>query len=88
MQLLEKLADRTGYRGRTTKRNINGGNLTLPYGKWNDHVEKIGAQVFLNRLVWERGYTKVVNYPTRGDALLDVYLLWPESALTSCSIVQ
>ena len=43
---------------------------------------------FLNRLVWENGYTQVVNSPTRWDALLDVYLVRPESAFTCCSNVQ
>jgi len=61
----------------------------LPYVDWNGHVEKSrGTQVFLNRLVWENGYTHVVNSPTRGDALLNVYLVWPESVFTSCSNVQ
>jgi hypothetical protein len=31
MRLLEKLADRTGYVGRTTKRSIIEGELNLPY---------------------------------------------------------
>ena len=91
MWLLEKLADRTGYMGRTTKRSIIGGDLNLPYADWNGHVEKSrGTQVFLNRLVWESRYTDVcvVNSPTRGDALLDVYLVWPECVFTSCSNVQ
>ena len=55
---------------------------------WNGHAEKSrGTPVFLNRLVWENGYTQVINSPTRGDALLDVYLVRPESAFTSCSIM-
>ena len=40
MRLLEKLADRTGYMGRTTKRSIIGGDLNLPYADWNGHTEK------------------------------------------------
>jgi hypothetical protein len=44
-------------------------------------------QVFLNRLVWDNGYTQVVGSPTRGDALLDVYLVLPEESLISCNIV-
>jgi len=56
-------------------------DLNLPYADWNGHAEKSrGTQVFLNRLVWENGYTQVVNSPIRGDALLDVYLVRPESA--------
>jgi len=75
--------------GRTTKRSIIGGDLNLPYEDWNGHAENCrGTQVFLNRLVWENGYTQVINSPTRGDALLDVYLVRPESAFTSGSNVQ
>jgi hypothetical protein len=56
MRLLEKLADRTGYMGITTKRSIIGGDLSLPYAVWNGHAEKSSrTQVFLNRLVWENG---------------------------------
>jgi len=89
MRLFEKLADRTGYMGRTKKRNIIGGDLNLPYADWNGHAEKCrGTLVFLNRLLWENGYTQVVNSVTRGGALLDVYLFRPESAFTSFSNVQ
>jgi len=53
MRLLEKLAERTRYMGRTTKRSIIEGDLNLLYADWNDHVEKSrGIPVFLNRLVW------------------------------------
>lgn len=30
----------------------------------------------------------MVNSPTREDALLDVYLVWPENSLIFCNIVQ
>jgi endonuclease/exonuclease/phosphatase family metal-dependent hydrolase len=89
MRLFEKLADQTGYTGRTTKRSIIGGDLNLPYADQNGHVKKSrGTQAFLNRLVWENGYTQVVNSPTQGDALLDVYLVQHERAFTSCHNVQ
>jgi len=89
MRVLEKLADRTGYSGRTTKRSIIGGDLNLPYADWNGHTEKSrGTQIFLNRLVWENVYIQVVITPTRGDAFLDVFLFRPESAFNSCSNVQ
>jgi hypothetical protein len=39
-------------------------------------------------LVWENGFTQVVDGPTRGDALLDVYLVRPESSFTASSIAQ
>jgi len=52
MWLLEKLADQTGYMGRTTKHSITGGDLNIPYADWNGHAEKSrGTQVFLNTLV-------------------------------------
>ena len=52
MRVLEKLADRTGYMGSTTKRSITGGDLNLPYADWNGHAEKSrGTQVFVNRLI-------------------------------------
>jgi hypothetical protein len=41
-----------------------------------------------NNLVWEKGYTQLVGSPTRGAALLDVYLVRPENSIVSCSIVQ
>ena len=75
--------------GRTTKRCIIGGDLSLPYADWNGHVEKSrGTRVLLNRLVWENGCTQIVNSPIRGDALLDVYLDRSESAFTSYSNAQ
>jgi len=65
MRLLEKLADQTGYMGRTMKRSIIGGDLNLPYADWNGHAKKSRrTQVFLNRLVWENHYTQVLNSPT------------------------
>jgi hypothetical protein len=71
MRLLEKLAGRTRYMERTTKHSIIGGDLSSPYADGNSHAEKSrGIQVFLNRLIWENGYTQVINSPTRGDALL------------------
>jgi hypothetical protein len=89
MRLFEKLADRTGCMGRTTKLSINGSDLRMPYADWNGHAEKSrGTQVFVSRLLWEIDYTEVVNSPTRGDALFDVYLFQPESAFATCSNVQ
>ena len=34
------------------------------------------------------GFTQVVDSPTRGNALLDVYLVCPESSFTASSLVQ
>jgi hypothetical protein len=75
--------------GRTMKSSVFGGDLSLPYADWNGHAGKSrGTQVFLNGLAWENGYIQVVNSPTQRDALLDFYLVRPESAFTSCSNVQ
>ena len=39
-------------------------------------------------MVWENGYSQVTDGPTREDALLDVYLVQPESSVTSSDTVQ
>ena len=39
-------------------------------------------------MIWENGYSQVTDSPTRGDALLDVYLVRSEISVTSSSIVQ
>jgi hypothetical protein len=89
MRVMERLAARTDYLGSPTKCSIIGGNLNLPCADWNGNAAcNSGNQAFVNRLVWENGYTQVVDSPTREHALLDVYLVRPESSFTSCSIVQ
>jgi hypothetical protein len=47
-----------------------------------------GGQESVNRLVWGSGYTQVVKNTTRGDVLLDVYLVWTENLFTSCSVIE
>ena len=47
-----------------------------------------GTQTLINISVWEKGYSQVIDSPTRGEGLLDVYLLRPESSVTSSGIVQ
>ena len=47
-----------------------------------------GTLVLINSLVWENGYSQLVDSPTRGDTLLDVYLVRPERSFTSRNIVQ
>jgi hypothetical protein len=71
------------------KRSIIGGDLNLPQVDWKGIAEGTGVtQAFINRLVWDNGYTQVVGKPTRGDSLLDVYLVRPESALIPCATLQ
>ena len=47
-----------------------------------------GTQALINSLVWENGYSQVTDSPNRGDALLDVYLIRPESSYISSGRVQ
>ena len=47
-----------------------------------------GTQALINSLVWENSYSQVIDGPTGGDALLDVYLVQSESSVTSSGIVQ
>jgi hypothetical protein len=62
--------------------------LNLPQAVWNGDAEKMcGFQAFVNSLVWDKGYTLVVSGPTRGDRILDIYLLRPESSFISCCVV-
>jgi hypothetical protein len=71
------------------KQSIIGGDLNLPQVDWKG-VAKHGSvtQAFINRLVQENGYTQVLDTPTRGNSLLDIYLIQPESAFITCSTVQ
>jgi hypothetical protein len=81
MRVIERLAARTDYLGNSTKSSIIGEDLNLPSAYWNGNAEcTSGNQAFVNRLVWENGYTPVVDSPTRADALLDVYLVRLESS--------
>jgi len=91
MRVMEILAVRTDYAGNSTKRSIieRGGDLNLLYADWNGNAGcNSGTRAFINSLVWENGFTQVVDSPTRGDALLDVYLVRPESSFTASSIVK
>jgi len=67
-----------------SKLSIIGGDLNLLQADWQVDTEKAsGFQAFVNNLVWVNGYTEVVSGPTRGDALLYIYPLRPESSLIS-----
>ena len=72
----------------STKRSIIGVDLNLLYAHRNGNAEcNSGTQALINSLVWENGFTQVVDRPTRGDALLYVYPVRPESSFTASSIV-
>jgi hypothetical protein len=89
LRVIERLAAQTDYIGNSMKCSIIGGDLNLPYADWNGNaVGNSGTQALINSLVWENGYSQVVDSPTRGEALLDVYLVRPKSSFTSSSIVQ
>jgi len=89
IQIMERLAAWTGYTGISTKRRIIGSDVNLPYADWNGNVGcNSGTEAIISSFVWENGFTQVVDSPTRGDALLDVYLIRPKSSFTASSIVQ
>jgi len=61
----------------------------LPYADWNGNAGgNSGTRALINSLVWENGYSQIIDSSTRGDALLDVYLVRPESSVTFSGIVQ
>jgi hypothetical protein len=83
------LAALTGFLENSMKRSIIGGDLNLLQVDWREIAEGTGVtQAFINRLMWDNGYTQVAGKPTRGDSLPDIYLVRTESALISCSTVQ
>jgi hypothetical protein len=87
--VIEKLVARTSFLGNSMMRSIIGCDLNPPQVDWKGIAGGASfAQAFINRLVWDNGYTQVVGTPTQGDSLLDVYLVRPESSLISCDMVQ
>ena len=56
MRAIERLVARTGFTRNSTKHNIIGGDLNLPYADWNGHVGGNSVtQALINSLVWENG---------------------------------
>jgi uncharacterized Zn-finger protein len=89
IRVIERLAARTRFLGNSMKWSIIGGDLNLPQVDWKGIVGGASlTQAFINRLVWDDGYTQVVAKPTRGNSLLDVYLIQLKSTLISCGTVQ
>jgi hypothetical protein len=89
MLAIKRLAAHTLPTRNLTKRSIIGSDLNLPQAVWNGDAEKAcGFQALVNNLVWDNGYIQVVSGPTRGDALLDIYLIKPKSSLISCNILS
>ena len=88
MLAIERLAACALPTGNLTKRSIIGGDFSLPKADWKGNAEKAsGFQAFVNGLVSGNGYTQAVSGLTRGDALLNIYLLRRESSLISCNIL-
>jgi len=58
------------------------GDLNFPNAYWNGNARgNSGTLALINSLVWENGYSQVIDSPTRGDGLLDVYLVRLESSV-------
>jgi exonuclease III len=88
VRVIERLVDRTNNTINSYKRSIICGDLNVPRVDWNGKTEGNNlTQALVNRLVWDNGYCQLIEYPTRGDAVLDVYLVRPESSVTSSDIV-
>jgi hypothetical protein len=88
MLAIERLAARTLLTRNSMKRSIICGDLNSPQADWNGDAEKTsGFQALVNKIVWDNGYIQVVTQPTRGDALLDIYLLRPDNSFISCNIL-
>jgi hypothetical protein len=82
MLAIKRLAACTLPTCNLTKQSITsiGSDFNLLQTVWNGDAEKASRfQALVNNLLWDNGYTQVVSGPTRGDALLDIYLLRPES---------
>ena len=82
-----RLIDHISPMRNLARRIIIGGDLNLHHANWaGDGGKENGFQMLVNKLIWENGYTQVVSEHTRGDALLDIYLLKPGNALISCNV--
>ena len=89
IRVIERFATPTGFLGNSMKRSIIGGDLNLPNVGWKGVAKATSVtHTFINRLVWDNGYTQVVGKATRGDSLLDIYLVRPEGKLITCETVQ
>jgi hypothetical protein len=65
MRVLERPAARTGSTGNCTKCSIIGGDLNLPYVDWEGNAGgNSGTQSLINSLVYENGYSQVVDDST------------------------
>jgi hypothetical protein len=83
------LEARTGCTSNSAKRSILRGDLNLPQIDWYGKTEENNVnQALINSLVWENGFSQVIESPTVGIATLDAYLVRPKSSCTSGSIVQ
>ena len=88
MLAIERLAARTSPTRYLTKRSFTGDDLNLSPTDGKGGAEMASEfQACVNNLVWDNGYTQAVSGPTRGNALLDIYLLKPASSLISCNIL-
>jgi len=87
MGAIDKLIGHISHKCNLTRRSIIGRDLNLPQANWaGDASKDKGFQTLVNNLIWEEGYTQVVSDPTRGNSLLDIFLLKPGKALTSCFV--
>ena len=78
---LERPVARTGCTSNSAKRSIMGGDFNMPQVDCNGKTDARNVnQVLINYLVFINGFRQVTEGPTRGDSILDVYLVRPESS--------
>ena len=68
---------------------IVAGDLNLPYVNWSgEAASRSMAQLGVNKLLREGGFSQVVDFPTRGNNTLDVFLVRPPDLVISCMKVS
>lgn len=83
--LLDTLYHKTCTGNAMNKNIIIAGDLNLPSVDWSGESTSFNqAQVAANKFLREGGFSQVVDFPTRGNNTLDVYLVRPEELYTSC----
>jgi hypothetical protein len=75
MRFIEKLATRADSVGKPTRQSVVEGDLIAP-------PPSIGKKMWM---FCENGQNQVVNGITRGNALLNIYLVRPENLVNSCT---
>ncbi|KAJ4442434.1 hypothetical protein ANN_04020 [Periplaneta americana] len=68
---------------------IVAGDLNLPQVNWQGTIEgEMGqAQSLVNALIWKHNLIQVTDRATRGDSLLDIFLLGPSEIVSDIEVI-